>query len=93
LSEADWIVDRLALRNIEPDVILVNRRHRFEPDSAVDPESPEGQNLADLVKLSNAEASALNTANAKWLAPMVEIGEQAVPVADLVALDLFDGVV
>ena len=93
LKEADWIVERLAQRDIEPDVVLVNRRHHFDADWSVNPKSPEGQNLADLVRLSDAEASALAEVNAKWQAPMVEIPEQAVPVADLADLDLFDGVV
>jgi anion-transporting ArsA/GET3 family ATPase len=93
LKEADWIIERLAHRDIEPDVILVNRRHHFEADPSIDPKSSEGKNLADLVRLSESEATALTEVNAKWQAPMVEIPEQAVPVADLAGLNLFDGVV
>ena len=89
LKEADWIIERLTSRNIEPDVVLVNRRHLFEPDPKVKAGTPEAQNLEELVRLSQAEAEGLARFNETLGLPLVEIPEQAVPVSDLAGLDLF----
>lgn len=89
LSESRWIIERLETRGLEPSVILVNRRHLFEPDSTLKKSSPEAKNLADLVRLAKSEAKGLKQFNSDLGLPLIEIAEQAVPVADLAGLDLF----
>lgn len=93
LKESQWIIDRLTSRSLRPDVVLVNRRHLFTADRTVKASSPEGKNLADLVRLSTSEANALDRFNNHLGLPLIEIPEQPVPVADLAGLNLFDRVV
>ena len=90
LTESEWIIKRLGRRQLKPSVVLVNRRHRFSKDPNVTARSAAGKNLADLVKLSDSEAASLEGFNADLGLPLVEIAEQAIPVADLAGLDLFD---
>ncbi len=89
LSESKWIISRLGKRRIKPSVVLVNRRHLFSNNPDLKPSSPEAQNLADLVKLSDSEAAGIAEFNKDFNFELVEIPEQAIPVADLSGLDLF----
>lgn len=89
LNESKWIIERLAKRDLEPSVVLVNRRHLFTMDPSLRPSSAEAKNLADLVKLSESEFRGLEEFNADLNLELVEIAERAIPVADLATLDLF----